>query len=88
MSAHPVIIEYSISPNQHYAYFQYRLAMAGVFRSLRFWDKTIYHVLYDSYMNNLRHLVLYAIEHDIDEIEYIKSIRNILLQNPTIHARY
>lgn len=66
-------------PNQKYTYMQYKAALDDVFNSLFFESARTRFNLIGSYRMNLKNLVLYAIDNNIDEIEYIKSIKGVLL---------
>ncbi len=68
-------------PKQKYTYLQYRKALDDVFDELYFKSAKKRFRLVGSYRMNLRHIVLYAIDNDIDEIEHIKSLKDILGQD-------
>ena len=68
-------------PKQNYTYLQYRKALDDVFDELYFKSAQKRFWLVGSYRMNLRHMVLYAIDNDIDEIEHIKSLKDILGQD-------
>ena len=65
-------------PRQKYTCSQYRQALGSVLNSLNFKDSQMRFNLIGSYRMNLKPMVLYAIENNIDEIEYIKSLYDIL----------
>jgi len=69
-------------PEQHYTYSQYHNALDDVFESLWFKDASLRFILIGSYRMNLRHMVLYALNSGIDEIEFIQSLRQVLLEMP------
>jgi len=68
-------------PRQKYTYLQYKKALDGVFDTLFFTSAQTRFNLIGSYRMNLKNLVLYALANNIDEIEYIKSLRDVLLQD-------
>lgn len=68
-------------PNQKYTYAQYHQALNEVFDWLYFKNAGNRFNLIGSYRMNLRNMVLYAVENNIDEIEYIKSLRTILAKD-------
>ncbi|MCQ2571517.1 MAG: hypothetical protein MJ165_00760 [Alphaproteobacteria bacterium] len=68
-------------PNQKYTYAQYHQALNEVFDWLYFKNAENRFNLIGSYRMNLRNMVLYAVENNIDEIEYIKSLRTILAKD-------
>ena len=68
-------------PHQKYTYSQYMDALNSVFSSLFFESATTRFNLLGSYRMNLKLMVLYAIENDIDELVYIRSLRDILLKD-------
>ena len=72
--------------NQNYTYTEYKAALDSVFDSLFFESAHTRFILIGSYRMNLRNMVLYALDNNIDEIEYIKSIRNILLKDRGCHS--
>ncbi len=65
-------------PGQKYTCSQYKKALNSVFDSLWFPSATVRFNVFGSYKVNLKSMVLYAIENGIDEIEYIKSLYDIL----------
>lgn len=69
-------------PGQHYTCQEYKTALSEVFRSVYFMDATTRFNVFGSYKMALRSIVSYALANNIDEIEHIKSIRDILLQSP------
>ena len=69
-------------PDQHYTYAQYYKALDDVFKSLWFKDASLRFILVGSYRMNLRHMVLYALNSGIDEIDFIQSLRQVLLEMP------
>ena len=80
----PCIVDRKIiwHPKQHYTYIQYRQASDDVFNSLRFDDAKMRFILIGSYRMNLRHLVVYAVDSGIDELEFIQSLRSFLREMP------
>lgn len=58
-----------------------------IFQSLWFDNLKQKMIIEDSYFNNLYLLMAYADEKKLDPIEYVHSIRNILLQMPGVHAK-
>ena len=68
-------------PKQNYTYVQYKQALDSVFDGLYYRNAKKRFQLIGSYRMNLRHIVLYAIDNDIDELEHIKSLREILLND-------
>lgn len=68
-------------PNQKYTYAQYMRALNEVFDWLYFKSASKRFNLIGSYRMNLKNMVLYAVENNIDEIEYIKSLRVILAKD-------
>jgi len=85
MMTNSVCVSYSRNiiwhPNQKYTNAQYFDALDSVFELLFFENAKKRYDLLNSYKINLRHIVLYAIENNIDELEHINSIRNILLKS-------
>lgn len=69
-------------PKQHYTYEEYMQSLDDVFSSLWFDDAKMRFVLIGSYRMNLRHLVIYAVNSGIDEIDFIRSLRSVLLKMP------
>lgn len=68
-------------PNQKYTYAQYMKVLDDVFDWLYFKSAGNRFNLIGSYRMNLRNMVLYAVENNTDEIEYIKSLRVILAKD-------
>ena len=69
-------------PDQHYTYLQYHRTLDDVFNSLWFDDSYMRFILVGSYRMNLKYMVLYALYSGIDEIEFIQSLRQVLLEMP------
>jgi len=67
-------------PGQKYTNSEYYDALDRVFDLLFFENAKKRYDLLNSYKINLRHIVLYAVENNIDELEHINGIRNILLK--------
>ena len=65
-----------------------RNELSVVFSSLYFADKQMQEVLFDSYFLNFRNLIWYARNNNIDEMDYIRSIRSVLLSYPKVYERY
>lgn len=65
-----------------------RNELSVVFSSLYFADKQMQEVLFDSYFLNFRNLILYAHNNNIDEMDYVRSIRSVLLSYPKVYERY
>ena len=71
-----------------YTDYELKLELSNVFKSVYFVDKRAKHKLQDSYFLNFYNLVNYARENKIDEMAYIRSVRNVLLKHPqTYEAR-
>ena len=68
-------------PKQKYTYAQYKQALDDVFDWLYFKSASKRFNLIGSYRMNLKNMVLYAVENNIDEIEYIKTLRTILAKD-------
>jgi len=85
MNARPPYVPYVKDivwdPKQNYTYVQYKKALDDVFETLFFVSARKRFILIGSYRMNLRNMVLYALDNHIDEIEYIQSIREVLLQD-------
>ena len=69
-------------PKQHYTYEQYMQSLDDVFNSLWFDDAKMRFNLIGSYRMNLRHLVIFAVDSGIDEMEFIQSLRSVLREMP------
>lgn len=69
-------------PNQNYTYKQYMNALDDVFNSLWFDNAKERFDLIGSYRMNLRHLVIFAVDTKVDEIKFIQSLRQVLLELP------
>lgn len=65
-----------------------RNELSIVFNSVYFTDKQTQETLHDSYFLNIRNLIWYARNNNIDEMDYIRSIRRILLSHPKTYERY
>ena len=76
-----------LTPYQQYSFTEYRRALDEVFRSVFFQSAKMRRIVWDSYIINLWDLVFYAINNRIDEIEYIKSIKDELLKDPKCKLR-
>lgn len=59
-----------------------------VFQSV--WFENLEHkiIMETSYFDNLYLLVAYADANNLDAIEYVRSIRDILLRAPDVHAKH
>lgn len=69
-------------PRQQYTRNQYRAALDDVFDSLWFDNARMRFNLIGSYRMCLKPMVQYAVDNDIDEIDFIHGIRDILLEMP------
>ena len=76
-----------LSPCQRYSFTEYKNALDEVFRSVSFESAEMRYILWDSYRINLWDLAFFAINNKIDEIEYIKSIKDELLKDPKCKLR-
>ncbi|MBP5794415.1 MAG: hypothetical protein J6W41_00145 [Alphaproteobacteria bacterium] len=65
-----------------YSDIELRHELNAVFRSVYFVDKRAKHKLNDSYFLNFYELINYARANNIDEMDYIHSIRDVLLSCP------
>lgn len=65
-----------------------RNELSVVFSSVYFADKQIQENLFDSYFLNIHNLIWYARHNNIDEMDYIRSIRSVLLSYPKTYERY
>ena len=64
-----------------------QLELFKVFQSVWFNNLKHKEIIESSYFDNLHLLVAYANKNNLDAIEYIRSIRDILLQSPGVHAK-
>ena len=87
MSNHRLKYDIVKDPYQQYSFSEYMAALDGVFKSVVFQDVQFRNILWDSYRMNLWDVALYAVDHKIDEIEHIQSIRNVLLNIPGCRKR-
>ncbi len=62
-----------------------RAALGEAFKSLYFKTAALRQITYNSYKINLAVMVEYAIQNNIDELEYIKSIRQVLLKDNSVY---
>lgn len=62
-----------------------RAALGEAFKSLYFKTATLRQITYMSYKINLSLMVEYAIRNNIDELEYIRSIRQVLLKDNSVY---
>lgn len=62
-----------------------RAALGEAFKSLYFKTAYLRQITYLSYKINLTAMVEYAIRNNIDELEYIKSIRQVLLKDNSVY---
>jgi len=62
-------------------------ALACVFDSVKFDDADFGCIMRDSYFMNLWPMIQYAHKNRIDELEYLLTIRDGLLQMPGVHER-
>lgn len=65
-----------------------RNELSIVFSSVYFENKQEQHILFDTYFLNIRNFINYARDNGIDEMDYIRSIRAMLLKSPKIHEMY
>lgn len=65
-----------------------RNELSAVFSSLYFANKQMQETLFDSYFLNIHNLIWYARNNNIDEMDYIRSIRSVLLSYPKTYERY
>ena len=65
----------------NYTNYELKRELSAVFHSVYFINKREKKKLNDSYFLNFRNLVEYARDNDIDEMDYIRSIRDILLSH-------
>ena len=77
-----------VDENFKYSENMLRNELSVVFSSLYFADKQMQEVLFDSYFLNIRNLMWYARNNNIDEMDYIRSIRSVLLSYPKVYERY
>ena len=61
-----------------------RAALGEAFKSLYFKTSYLRQITYMSYKINLTMMVEYAISNNIDELEYIRSIRQVLLKDKSV----
>lgn len=64
---------------------EHRAALGEAFKSLHFKTVFLRQITYMSYKINLTAMVEYAIRNNIDELEYIKSIRQVLLKDSSVY---
>lgn len=65
-----------------YSDIELRHELSDVFKSVYFVDRRAKHKLNDSYFLNFYELINYARANNIDEMDYIRSIRDVLLTYP------
>ena len=65
-----------------YSDIELRHELSAVFKSVYFVDRRAKHKLNDSYFLNFYELINYARANNIDEMDYIRSIRDVLLTYP------
>lgn len=65
-----------------------RNELSVVFSSVGFTNEHDKQMLFDSYFSNIRNLIWCARNNNIDEMEYIRSIRKVLLSYPKTYERY
>ena len=65
-----------------------RNELSVVFNSVYFTNKKTKDILFDSYSLNICDLMWYARNNNIDEMDYIRSIRRVLLSHPKTYERY
>ncbi len=68
-----------------YTNFELKHELSEVFKSVYFVDKRAKNKLQQSYFLNFAMLVGYARENNIDEVQYIRSIRDTLLTCPNTY---
>ena len=62
-----------------------RYELGTVFGSVYFADKKEKEILEDSYYGNFKQMMRYARDNGIDEKEYIRAIRSVLLSCPRVY---
>ncbi len=62
-------------------------ALQEIFRNLEFTDDKAKKILLASYIDNLDILLLYAREHRISQLNYICSIKEVLLRDKNVRER-
>ncbi len=68
-----------------YPYKLCKKALAYVFNSVEFYNRKYEQRLRASYAMNLKHMLKYADENNIDEISYILDIRDMLINSNQAH---
>ena len=58
-----------------------------VFRKIRFLDKDMRSIVYDSYILNLDPLIQYATAKHINVEQYFKELKDILLESEHVYAK-
>lgn len=70
-----------------YTHYELKCELNKVFQTVWFDDLTLKFYTQNSYFDNFSTLIDYASAHNIDEKEYIRSIRECLLQMKNTHER-
>ena len=68
-----------------YTYYELKRELSKIFESIHFDDLTFKMIVQSSYFDNFDQLIAYASNNNIDEKEYIRSIRSVLLSNQHIN---
>ena len=70
----------------HYPKSLCKKAVSFVFDTLEFDDPELWQIMHDSYRTNIRIILQHAYKYRIDELEYIFSIRNMLLKSKGVYT--